>query len=90
MPYRILSLYFGHDANICLLEDGHPVLVLEKERVTRIKHDQGHMQGIVSQRLRAMDWPLESIDMIVINPNATMAIVNITRGVVGPTPSSLM
>jgi predicted NodU family carbamoyl transferase len=40
---RILSLYFGHDANCTLLEDGEPVVVLEKERLTRRKHDQGLM-----------------------------------------------
>ena len=68
MPYRILSLYFGHDANICLLEDGHPLLVLEKERVTRVKHDQGQMEDIVREYLRRYNWELNSIDLMVINP----------------------
>jgi carbamoyltransferase len=40
---RILALYFGHDANCTLLEDGEPAVVLEKERLSRIKHDQGYM-----------------------------------------------
>ena len=50
---RILSVYFGHDANCTLLEDGEPVVVLEKERLTRIKHDQGVMdlEGIVDHRV---------------------------------------
>lgn len=61
-------MYFGHDANMCLLEDGNPILVLEKERVTRVKHDLGHMHDIVLQKLREVSWDHGSIDMIVINP----------------------
>lgn len=68
MSYRILSLYYGHDANICLLEDGNPVLVLEKERYSRIKHDQGHMNDIIPTILKEHGWTPESIDMVVINP----------------------
>ena len=63
---RILSVYYGHDANCTLLEDGEPVIVLEKERLTRTKHDQGMMdlEGI----LRDYGWTPESIDIIAINP----------------------
>ena len=63
---RILSLYFGHDANCTLLEDGEPVVVLEKERLTRQKHDQGVMD--LEAILDDYGWSPESIDMIVINP----------------------
>ena len=38
---RILSLFYGHDANCTLMEDGEPVVVVEKERRTRVKHDKG-------------------------------------------------
>lgn len=63
---RILSVYYGHDANCTLLEDGQPVAVLEKERLTRIKHDQGVMDldGI----LQDYGWEPETIDVIAINP----------------------
>ena len=63
---RILSLYYGHDANCTLLEDGRPVVVLEKERLTRIKHDQGMMN--LESILQSYGWQTESIDMIVFNP----------------------
>ena len=63
---RILSLYYGHDANCTLLEDGQPVAVLEKERLTRIKHDQGVMD--LDSILQAYGWQPESIDMVVFNP----------------------
>jgi carbamoyltransferase len=63
---RILSLYFGHDANCTLLEEGEPVAVLEKERLSRIKHDHGVMD--LDAILGAFRWDPESIDIIVINP----------------------
>jgi len=63
---RILSLFFAHDANCTLLEDGEPVAVLEKERLSRIKHDQGVMDldGI----LQTYGWLPETIDIVVISP----------------------
>ena len=64
---RILSLYFGHDANCTLLEDGEPIAVLEKERLTRLKHDQGVMD--LEAILSDYHWDPDSIDMIVINPH---------------------
>ncbi len=63
---RIVSLYFGHDANLTLLEDGEPVAVLEKERLTRVKHDQGAMD--LEAVLAAYGWTPESIDFVAINP----------------------
>ena len=63
---RILSLYWGHDANLTLLEDGEPIVVLEKERLSRIKHDQGYMD--IDAILENYGWSPKSIDIIVINP----------------------
>ena len=63
---RILSLFFGHDANCALLEDGEPVVVLEKERLSRIKHDQGYME--MEPILETYGWNPETIDMVVISP----------------------
>ncbi|MDJ0819710.1 MAG: carbamoyltransferase N-terminal domain-containing protein, partial [Desulfobacterales bacterium] len=63
---RILSMYFGHDANCTLLEDGEPMAVLEKERLTRIKHDQGALD--LELILEQYGWEPDSIDMVAINP----------------------
>lgn len=68
MATRILALYFGHDANLCLFEDGTPTLVLEKERVTRVKHDQGHLMHILDEALDHVGWQADSLDLIVFNP----------------------
>jgi carbamoyltransferase len=64
---RILSLYFGHDSSVCLLENGQATAVIEKERVTRRKHDQGWME--VESVLRQHAWSLESVDCVVVNPD---------------------
>ena len=63
---RILSAHFSHDANCTLLEDGKPVVVLEKERLSRTKHDQGVMdlEGILEE----YGWDPASIDIVVISP----------------------
>jgi len=63
---RILSLYYGHDANCTLLENGEPVVVLEKERLTRIKHDQGILD--LDPILADYGWTPDTIDIIVFNP----------------------
>lgn len=57
---RILSLFFEYDANLTLLEDGVPVAVLEKERLTRIKHDYGPMD--VEAVLEEFGWKPETIE----------------------------
>ena len=64
---RILSVYYGHDANCTLLEDGKPVIVLEKERRSRIKHDQGMMD--LEEILEQYGWDPATIDVIAINTN---------------------
>ena len=63
---RILSLFYGHDACCALLEDGEPVVVLEKERLTRIKHDQGVID--LEPILETYGWAPDSIDVVVICP----------------------
>lgn len=63
---RILSLYFGHDSSVCLLEGGRPVAVIEKERTTRRRHDQGWMDP--APILERYGWEPGDIDLVVINP----------------------
>ena len=63
---RILALHFVHDANCTLLEDGEPVVVLEKERLTRHKHDHGPMD--IDAILEEYGWDPDSIDIITISP----------------------
>ncbi len=63
---RILSFYFGHDANVTLLDEGEVVCVLEKERLTRVKHDAGPMD--LEAILEEYGWSPDSVDLVVFNP----------------------
>ena len=63
---RILALHFVHDANCTLLEDGEPIVVIEKERLTRRKHDHGPMD--IDAILEEYGWDPRSIDIIAISP----------------------
>lgn len=63
---RILSAYFGHDSSVCLLEDGRPVAVVEKERATRVRHDHGWMD--LESVLDEHGWEPGSVDLVAINP----------------------
>ena len=48
------------------MEDGEPVVVLEKERLTRVKHDKGAMD--IGAILEEYGWNPETIDAVVISP----------------------
>ncbi len=63
---RILSCFAGHDSNVTLMEDGAIVAVHEKERSSRIKHDQGMLD--LEPILKQHGWTSDSIDIIVANP----------------------
>ncbi|MCC2098018.1 MAG: hypothetical protein KDJ29_14060, partial [Hyphomicrobiales bacterium] len=38
---------YDHDVSACLLRDGEIVCAIEKERITREKHDTGFYQEVV-------------------------------------------
>ncbi len=64
---RILAFYFGHDTNVCLLENGDCVALIEKERETRLRHDQGGWD--LMPILERYDWSPDSIDFVAFNPS---------------------
>lgn len=82
---RIVSLYFGHDSSVCLLQDGRPIAVIEKERITRKKHDHGWFE--VRRILDAYAWTPGSIDCMVINPyiRTTPGDTEFSWSLTGPT-----
>ena len=40
-PRYVLGLHSSHDSSVCLLRDGEIACAIEKERLTRVKHDWG-------------------------------------------------
>ena len=41
-PIYILGIGLSHDGATCLLKDGKIALAIEKERLTRVKHEGGN------------------------------------------------
>ena len=58
---------YEHDTSACLLRNGEIVVAVNKERVTRIKHDQGFYQEVVDYCLKAAGIELERVDLVVRN-----------------------
>src|SRR5215469_12653887 len=58
---------YDHDVSACLLRDGDIAVAINKERLTRQKHDTGFYQGVVDYCLAAEGITLDSVDLIVRN-----------------------
>lgn len=64
-PIYVLGTGLSHDGSTCLLKDGKLVVAIEKERLTRLKHDGGNDSLSVQYCLNAEGISLEDIDLIV-------------------------
>jgi carbamoyltransferase len=58
---------YDHDVSACLLRDGEIAFAINKERITRKKHDSGFYQGVVDYCLAAEGIPLGDVDLVVRN-----------------------
>src|SRR3954449_6942699 len=58
---------YDHDVSACLLRDGEIAFAVNKERITRRKHDTGFYQGVVDYCLAAEGISLEQVDLVVRN-----------------------
>jgi carbamoyltransferase len=67
VPMRILAIYPGHNASICILEDGRVLLNWELERFTRIKHDYGFRREFLVRSLETVGLSISDIDFICAN-----------------------
>ncbi|KAK6025503.1 hypothetical protein OSTOST_08592 [Ostertagia ostertagi] len=64
-PVYILGTGLSHDGSACILKDGRIAVAIEKERLTRIKHDGGNDAAAVQYCLDALNIPLTDLDLIV-------------------------
>ena len=64
---KILSIYPGHNASICILEDDKVLINWELERFSRIKHDYGYSEDFLFQTLHLMSLTINDLDFICIN-----------------------
>ncbi|HEX2853980.1 MAG TPA: carbamoyltransferase N-terminal domain-containing protein, partial [Opitutaceae bacterium] len=68
-PTYVLGTGLSHDGSACLLKDGEIRFAIEKERVTRIKHDGGGDSEAIRYCLNAEGIKLNDLSLIVQNAN---------------------
>lgn len=71
-PTYVLGSGLSHDGSVCLLADGKVVVAIEKERITRVKHDGGNDSAAMQY---VLDWAgitLDDVAVVVQNENFGM------------------
>ena len=71
-PVYVLGTGLSHDGSVCLLADGQVVLAIEKERLTRRKHDGKNDQLAMQYVLDRAGITLDDIAVVVQNENFGM------------------
>ncbi|MFA0964345.1 carbamoyltransferase [Roseivirga sp. BDSF3-8] len=66
-PIYILGTGLSHDGSSCLLKDGKVCVAIEKERITRQKHDGGNDNAAIEYCLRAEGITIDDVSLIVQN-----------------------
>lgn len=61
---RVLSINFGHDASLCLFQDGELIDFLEVERESRLKHHLGISGERITRYLAANGLAWNQIDLV--------------------------
>jgi len=56
---------YDHDVSACLLRDGEIAFAINKERITREKHDTGFYQEVIDYCLNAEGIALDDVELIV-------------------------
>lgn len=64
-PTYILGTGLSHDGSACILRDGRIAVAIEKERITRRKHDGGNDAAAVQYCLDALGLQLADMSLIV-------------------------
>lgn len=71
-PVYVLGTGLSHDGSACLLKDGRIAIAIEKERLTRRKHDGGNDEQAIRYCLEAEGLELSDVDLVVQNANFSM------------------
>jgi carbamoyltransferase len=66
-PTYVLGTGLSHDGSACLLRDGQVAVAIEKERVTRVKHDGYNDTAAIRYCLEAEGIAIEDLALIVQN-----------------------
>lgn len=60
----VLGICGGHDANWCVFKDGKLVGAFEKERFSRIRHDEGYVMDLVDETLEKLGISPDEVSII--------------------------
>ncbi len=71
-PSYVLGTGLSHDGSACLLKDGEIAVAIEKERLTRHKHDGGNDDDAILYCLDAEGITLDDVELVVQNANFSM------------------
>ena len=71
-PTYVLGTGLSHDGSACLLKDGRISVAIEKERITRRKHDGGNDDEAVRYCLEAEGISIDDVELVVQNANFSM------------------
>ncbi len=73
-PTYVLGTGLSHDGSACLIKDGRICVAIEKERITRRKHDGGNDSDAVSYCLQAEGITIDDVAAVVQNDNFSMLV----------------
>lgn len=62
----IVGIQCGHDASVAIVQDGRILVHLERERVSRIRHDESMSAELIHEALRYCGLDARDIDMFAI------------------------
>lgn len=60
----VLGICGGHDANWCVFKDGKLIGAFEKERFSRIRHDEGYVMDLVDKTLENLGISFDEVSLI--------------------------
>ncbi|MGB3181578.1 MAG: carbamoyltransferase C-terminal domain-containing protein [Cyclobacteriaceae bacterium] len=66
-PIYVIGTGLSHDGSSCLLKDGKVIVAIEKERITRQKHDGGNDNVAIEYCLKAEGITMDDVSLIVQN-----------------------
>jgi carbamoyltransferase len=71
-PIYVLGTGLSHDGSACLLKDGRICVAIEKERITRQKHDGMNDRSAIQYCLDAAGITINDVSLMVQNANFGM------------------
>ena len=79
-PIYILGTGLSHNGSAVLLKDGKICVAIEKERITRVKHDGGNDTAAIQYCLEAENITLDDISLVVQSENFSIPPRDLFKG----------